>query len=185
MRKFLSLLLVLLLVQIPVLSEDVIPSIPTRPEQFAHVFDYADVISARDEAHIASYCDDLNKMTKAAVVCVTVNSLEGMGIRDFAFELMNSWGIGDAERNDGVLLLLAAGDREIALEVGSGLDRLLDSDTSDAIFDICIHSFSKGDYSNGMRELALTTCLTLIKKQTLLFDDPEIVRAVADIGSSR
>lgn len=38
MRKFLSLLLVLLLVQIPVLSEDVIPSIPTRPEQFAHVF---------------------------------------------------------------------------------------------------------------------------------------------------
>lgn len=85
MRKFLSLLLVLLLVQIPVLSEDVIPSIPTRPEQFAHVFDFADVISARDEAQIASYCDDLNKMTKAAVVCVTVNSLEGMGIRDFAF----------------------------------------------------------------------------------------------------
>lgn len=181
MRRFISLLLVLLIAQVPVLAEDAVSPVPPRPEQFAHVYDYADVISARHEAQIASYCDDLGQMTKATIVCVTVKSLEGLEIRDFAFELFNAWGIGDAERNDGVLLLLAAEDRNITLEVGSGLDRLLDSATSDAIFDLCMHSFADDDFSNGMRELALTTCLTLIKKQTLLFDDPEIVKAVAEI----
>lgn len=179
MRRIISLLLVMLFVQVPVFA-DASP-VPPKPETFGYVFDYADVISARDEAQISSYCEDLARMTKATVVCVTVESLGGMSGYDFSFELLNSWGIGDAERNDGVLLLLSNADREIVIEPGSGLDRLLDTPTSDKVFDTCIDSLSNDDFSTGMRELALATCLTLIKKQTLLFDDPEIVKAVADI----
>lgn len=179
-HRFISLLLIMLFVQTSALA-DVASSALPKPDKFSYVFDFADVISARDESLISTYCADLSNVTGATIVTITINSLDGTPIRDFTFDTINAWGIGDKDRMDGVLLALSVEDRAIAIEVGTGLDRLLDKSTCDDVIELCVDSLSKNDYSTGVKELAIATCLTLLKKQTIFFDDPDMVKAVADI----
>jgi uncharacterized protein len=54
---------------------------------------------------------------------VVIPSLEGNVIEDYATKLFNSWGIGDAKMNNGVLLLIAMNDRKIRIEIGKGFQQ--------------------------------------------------------------
>ena len=59
-----------------------------------------------------------------------VESLNGASIEDYGYDLANGWGIGDGDADSGVLLLLSTGDRQVRIEVGSGLEgRLTDGKT--------------------------------------------------------
>lgn len=71
------------------------------------VNDFANVLS--DEAENTMYKQgvQLYEKTKAQVVAVTVDSLDGEQIEDYSYDLANRWGIGEAEKDTGVLLLLA------------------------------------------------------------------------------
>lgn len=82
-----------------------------------YVNDFADVIDADDEAQIRSLLNNLYDAHDVEATVLTINSIHDYGtgdetIESFATNLFNSWGIGDAERNDGILLLVAIEDRE-------------------------------------------------------------------------
>jgi uncharacterized protein len=68
------------------------------------------------------YCAIVKESTGAEIALVIVPALDGEPIEDVAVQLFKAWGIGTAEKDDGILLLLAIGDRRNRIEVGYGLE---------------------------------------------------------------
>ena len=97
---------------------------PSHTDIF-YVNDYADVLSDETESQILSTAVDLERQTGAQVVVLTVNSLEGEEISDYAVETFRDWGIGDEESDNGVLIVLSVGDREMWITTGYGLEGTL------------------------------------------------------------
>ncbi|HAS73149.1 MAG TPA: hypothetical protein DCS67_03295 [Clostridiales bacterium UBA8960] len=93
----------------------------------------------------------LAEKTGAQIVVVTVESLNGQDIESYARGLFNQWGIGDAQKNNGLLLLIAYGDRQSRIEVGYGLEGALnDAKTGRIQDDYLIGNFQAGDYDEGV-----------------------------------
>ena len=115
------------------------------------VFDYADVITPADENHITQVLNELEHLTTAEVKVVTLQSLEGGQIDDFANRLFERWGIGKKDKDNGVLLLAAIQDRKMRIEVGYGLEPVITDAAAGRIRDnYIIPSFKRDDYSQGM-----------------------------------
>lgn len=92
------------------------------PNEAFYVYDGAQVLSQETEQYILSTNRELESKTGAQIVVVTIPSLEGQGLEEYATDLFRQWGIGDAEKDNGVLLLCAVEDRQFRVEVGYGLE---------------------------------------------------------------
>lgn len=93
----------------------------------------------------------MQEQTTAQAVIVTVETLDGEEISDYALNLGRDWGIGDAEKNNGIVILFSESDREIYISVGYGLEGALpDSKTGRIIDTYGIPYFSKDDFSTGL-----------------------------------
>jgi uncharacterized protein len=64
------------------------------------------------------------------MVIATTPSLESKSIADYSIALANAWGIGSRERNDGLLLLVAPNERQVRIEVGKGLEKVMTDETA-------------------------------------------------------
>ena len=87
-------------------------SIPNPTNEF-FVNDFANVIDADDEREFFNIAKSLYESSdnSTQVVVVTIDSLEGNSLEEYANELFNNWGFGSKEKDDGVLLLLVVKDR--------------------------------------------------------------------------
>ena len=92
------------------------------PNNTFYVYDGAQVLSEETEAYIVKTNQELESKTGAQIVVVTISSLEGQVLEEYATDLFRQWGIGDSEKNNGVLLLCAVEDRQFRVEVGYGLE---------------------------------------------------------------
>lgn len=90
-----------------------------------YVSDFAHVIDPTSKAQLESYCATVEQATGAQMALVTIPSLEGEPIEDVANTIYRAWGVGQKGKNEGILLLLAIGDRRNRLEVGYGLEPIL------------------------------------------------------------
>ena len=85
------------------------------------------------------------------MVVVTVTTLGGRDVADFARDLGNSWGIGRKCYNDGIILLVAPNERKVRIAVGYGLEKTLTHDLSKRIIDQQIlPAFRRGDIPGGI-----------------------------------
>lgn len=127
------------------------PKVPPKPATSIYVQDYAGVLSGETKSRIQSLSSQLAERTKAQVVVVTVKSLEGAALEEYALTILRQWGIGDAKLNNGVLLLVATGDRQSRIEVGYGLEgRLPDAKTGRIQDEYMIPYFQAADYDKGV-----------------------------------
>ncbi len=125
----------------------------SHTEEF-YVNDYAGVLTSAQESGIVSSARALQKQTGAQVVVLTVESLEGKDSATYALEIARDWGIGDKEKNNGVLILLSTGDRDIRVEVGLGLEGCLpDGKTGRLIDTYAIPYYEENDFANGTEQL--------------------------------
>ncbi len=92
------------------------------PNETFYVYDGAQVLSEDTEQYILKTNQELENKTGAQIVVVTIPSLEGESLEEYATQLFRQWGIGDGEKNNGVLLLCAVEDRQFRVEVGYGLE---------------------------------------------------------------
>jgi uncharacterized protein len=83
------------------------------------------VLDAQSRESAEQYCAKLEAAAGVQMSLVTIDSLDGAPIEDFANTLARQWGIGHKGQNDGVLLLLAIHDRQMRVEVGYGLEPIL------------------------------------------------------------
>jgi uncharacterized protein len=145
-----TLFLVLILSAGPVLAQG---GYPTRTD--STVNDFAALLTTEQAAALRSLLSRLKTDTGIEAVVVTVDSIRDYATGDasilsFATQLFNTWELGDAQKNDGVLILVAWKDREVRIEVGSGYGRSLDADLQTIINEQMIPSFRREDYSQGI-----------------------------------
>jgi len=91
----------------------------------ADVNDFAGVLQPAERAALEARCKGLREKTGAQLAVVTLKSLEGGQIDDFAVKLYERFGIGEKGKDNGVLLLVAIDDRKAKIEVGYGLEPIL------------------------------------------------------------
>jgi uncharacterized protein len=116
------------------------------------VLDLADILPAEDEAALDARLRRLWDETGDALVVISVDSLSGRSIEDFATDLFNTWGIGNDETDRGLLILVAPNQRQVRIEVGCGLESTItDELASDIIQQQMIPRFSEGELSAGTR----------------------------------
>lgn len=121
------------------------------PTKEFYVNDFANVLKEDVKSEILSRGAELAEKTKAQVVAVAVDSTDGQEISDYALNLGRDWGIGDKEKNNGVLILLAVSDREVYIAVGYGLEGALpDSKTGRILDNYAVPYFKNDDFSQGM-----------------------------------
>lgn len=125
--------------------------IALEPTSRFFVNDFADVISSEDENTIYAMGAQLYEKTTAQVVVVSVDSLEGMDISEYGVKLGRQWGIGDQEKNNGVLLVFSKNDRQVGISVGYGLEgALTDTKTGILLDTYAIPPFKEDDFSTGL-----------------------------------
>lgn len=93
------------------------------PALTGRVVDRADLLTADQEARLAGKLERLEKEVGPQYVVVTIPSLGGRPIEDFSLDLARRWRLGDKDRNDGLMLLVAPGEHKVRIEVGLGLER--------------------------------------------------------------
>jgi len=125
-------------------------SMPSPTDRF-FVNDFADLLPAEAEEEIYLAGRELYEKTGAQVVAVTVETIGSYDIRGYAYELATKWGIGDEEKDNGVLLLVAVNERKIDIDVGYGLEGALPDGKCGRILDTyAIPHLQKDDYAAGM-----------------------------------
>lgn len=129
------------------------PQIPHKPTAAAGIYvqDYAQVLSAEDKRRLLSIGQELDDKTTAQLAVVTVKTLDGQPIEDYALAILREWGIGSKEKNNGALIVVAVQDRRSRIEVGYGLEGLLTDGLTGRIQDqAMIPYFRKGNYAAGI-----------------------------------
>lgn len=127
--------------------------IDLEPSSRFFVNDFANVISSEDEDAMYAMGVQLYQKTTAQVVVVSVDSLEGMDIAEYGVQLGRQWGIGDKEKNNGVLLVFSKNDRQVGISVGYGLEgALTDTKTGILLDTYAIPPFKKNEFSTGLRD---------------------------------
>lgn len=116
------------------------------------VVDQADIIPAAEEAALNAQLLDLQQKTGHQLVVATVSDLEGQDVADYGYRLGREWQIGDKEKDDGVVFLIAPNERRMNISVGYGLEPVLTDALSGRIIrDVVTPKFKANDYPGGIQ----------------------------------
>jgi uncharacterized protein len=127
-----------------------VEDVPNPRQQNSWVSDTAGIISPEREAQLNALLGQINRQTNAEVAVVTVDDVDGTP-KQFATKLFNHWGIGSAERNDGVLFLMVMNERRLEVEVGYGLeDELPDGWLGSMQTSSMVPRFKQSDFAGGL-----------------------------------
>ena len=124
---------------------------PEFPKLTGRVVDGADLLSATEENELNADLEALEAKSTDQLVVVTLPSLQGYEIEEFGYKLGRHWGIGQKDKDNGVLLIVAPNERKVRIEVGRGLEPLL----TDALTRLIIENgilprFRSGDFAGGI-----------------------------------
>ncbi|MBM3595419.1 MAG: methanol dehydrogenase [Alphaproteobacteria bacterium] len=130
-------------------------ALPAAAQQFpaltGRVTDAADIIPADVEARLTQKLEALEQQSQRQFVVATIPSLEGYDIADYGYRLGREWGIGDKQRNDGALLIVAPNERKLRIEVGYDLEGVLTDGLSSLIINQqIVPRFRDGDVAGGI-----------------------------------
>ena len=148
------------------------------PKPSGYVNDFAGVMSAPTRDELEALLRDLEQQTTAEIAVVTVNTLAGMSIEDYATGLFNTWGIGQEKVNNGVLVLVAPRDRAMRIEVGYGLETIIpDALAARIISENMAPYFSQNKYDLGI-QLGVRRVAALLR-QNQQYRPPRVGRSFA------
>ena len=135
-----------------------------------YVSDFAGVVDPAAKAQLEAYAAAVERATGAQMALVTIASLEGEPIEDVANTLFRAWGVGRKGSDEGILLLLAVGDRRSRLEVGYGLEPILPDGLDGSILRAMRPALRQGDYGDAMRAAAATIGDTIASAKHVTLD---------------
>jgi len=100
-------------------------SVKDLPQPTSYVSDLAGVIDADSRAQMEALGAEVERETHSTIEIVTVHSLDGEPIEEFATALEDKWRVGPKGTDRGVLMIFAMNDRKRRIEVGNGLEGVL------------------------------------------------------------
>jgi uncharacterized protein len=114
------------------------------------VLDSANILPAATEAALDKRLRDYVASSGNALIVVSVTSLDGKTIDQYAYDLYNEWGIGDAKTNRGLLVLVAPYDRQVRIEVGCGVESVITNEAAKQVIEEnMIPEFKTDDLEGG------------------------------------
>ena len=162
LKRYIALVLVITVCVLPAIAQGA-PDVVEPTEQF-YVADYANVIDEATEQLIVEKSAKLYEENGAQVVVVTVDFIGESTIEEYARALFNKWGIGDKDKNNGVLLLMVIGEENYWCVQGRGLEDSLPTSSIKDMLDLCLEpDFAKHDYSRGAYLFHSAVCVKLRK----------------------
>jgi uncharacterized protein len=121
------------------------------PPLSGRVVDQANVMTAESRSDVEAKSKDIEDKSGIQLVVATVKSLQGTDIETYANELFRFWKLGQAQKNNGVLLLVAPAEHKVRIEVGYGLEgTLTDALSSVIISSAIVPRFKTNDFSGGI-----------------------------------
>lgn len=145
-----------------------------------YVSDLANVLSDEVEASINEKSAALDALTGAQLVVVTVDFLGGESIRDYADDLFNRLQIGDAVKNNGLLLLLATGEENYYALQGKGLEDTLSDSSLETLLQQCLEpDFAVENYEAGVQK-TYAGLLSALEKLYGINDQGVLVAAASE-----
>lgn len=125
-------------------------NIPQVPTQDIFVQDYANMIDENSKSQLLKMSEDARSSGTAELAIVTISSLNGYDIKEYSNTLFRTWGIGNKDTNNGLLVLLVNDTKQIRIEVGKGLEgNITDAKAGDVIRTMAPH-FKDGKFGEGL-----------------------------------
>lgn len=150
--------------------------IPARPD--GPILDAANIIDPAQQTALERELRAYNQATGRAIIVATVPTLGGQPVETYAQTLVESWDIGGAETEEGVLLLVAQQEREIRIATARGVQgRLTDALSGRIIRDTMVPAFREGNFSGG-----IVAAVTQIRE--ILDADPATAEAIAEAAAA-
>jgi uncharacterized protein len=123
----------------------------TYPDYTAMVNDFTGTLDSGWKSSIEELCIKVRNETGAEIAVAVVSDLQGITIEEYAVKLFEKWGVGKADKDNGVLLLVSMQDRKVRIEVGYGLEGVItDLKAGNIINDIIVPRFKQNDYNVGI-----------------------------------
>lgn len=119
-----------------------------------YVTDLAGVIRGEKKASLEALCTELEQKTGAQMAIVTVRSLDGQSVEYYAVDLLRQLGVGSKKDNRGVLLLVAPNERKYRIEVGYGLEPVINDARAGDAGRAMVPFLRQGDYGNAIETAA-------------------------------
>ncbi len=124
---------------------------PVRPDGF--VSDQARLLDAGQEARLEARLGALQAGSGNDVAVLTLADLGGQPIEKLALDTAREWGLGQKEKHNGVLLVVAVAEREVRIEVGRGLEgTLTDSIAGRIVRQVIVPEFKAGRMGGGIEQ---------------------------------
>lgn len=121
------------------------------PEPTGFVVDTSDVINNDIENQINQEAEAFKGSAEIAVV--TIKTTQPLDEAQYAINLATKWGVGDKQKDNGVLLLIVTEDRKVRIEVGTGLEgEITDSEAGRILDNIVVPALKAGDWSKASLE---------------------------------
>jgi uncharacterized protein len=121
------------------------------PYLTGRIVDDAEILSEGARKSLDATLKAHEDRTSNQVVVLTVPSLEGESVEQFATRVFETWKLGQKAKDNGVLLVIAAKDRRLRIEVGYGLEgTLTDVDASRIVRNVITPRFKDQDYDGGV-----------------------------------
>lgn len=130
-----------------------VPELPEKPKIETAVYDDAGLLSPEQKTSLEQKLIHYADSTSTQIVVATINTTNGEEIGYYATHWAHKWGIGQADKDNGVLILVAKDDKKMTIRTGYGIEHMLTDALSRRIIEnIMKPRFREGDYYGGLDE---------------------------------
>lgn len=148
MKKLLGILALLFSFAASAQMKEIIGKKPSPPKL---VNDYTNTLTAQQKEALETKLYRYDDSTSNQIAVVIVESTDDYSIEDAAIELGRSWGVGNKEFNNGVVILVAKSDRKVTIQAGYGLEGAVSDLTAKSIIDNDLTpNFKSGNFYRGL-----------------------------------
>lgn len=117
----------------------------------AFVLDRSEFLTESQEIALCNKLKLFFDSTSNQIAILLEPSLEGEDLFDYSFRVSRAWGLGEKDKNNGILIYVATSDRKVQIQVGYGLEGAVPDAYAKRIIDqILLPEFRKGDYYAGL-----------------------------------
>ena len=149
------------------------------------VMDTANILSADTETYVTNLSVALQQECGAQIGVYTVEYIGNNTMEGYAYEVFNAWGLGDADKDNGVLFLMAPGEDNYWITRGSGVEKQLSVSTLNSIFDSYTEdNWVKGDYDACAQQTAAALTERLCRQYGITMDVDAVGRGETGSGAA-
>ena len=157
---------------------------PPRPTPFKFVNDEAQLMQPADAKKLDSGLRRYADNTGTQVVVVTVPTLGGRDVANYGRALGTAWGVGQRDKNNGIVVLVGAKEHKVTIQPGSGLQSVITPEVTSRVINEMTPSFKQGNYFAGLRTGLNTLMVTANPSSAPKKDQTAATTATGAAGSS-